>query len=77
MEQNVEYASLYEYLGRRAGMDLGQQVFKAAKEQKIRCKTQEVNQGGYSGKVMCYPRTFLKSYFESPSIDNSNNYNTY
>lgn len=70
MENNTDYASLYEYLGKRAGMELGQQVFKAAKEQRIKCKTQEVNQGGYSGKVMCYPRTFLKSYFESPTQDN-------
>jgi len=73
MEQNVEYASLYEYLGRRAGMDLGQQVFQAAKKLKVRCKTQEVNQGGYSGKVMVYPIPFLKSYFETP-VDTNNNY---
>ncbi len=72
MEQNVEYASLYEYLGRRAGMDLGQQVFKAAKEKRIRCKTQEVNQGGYSGKVMVYPISFLQEYFTQPTTNNDN-----
>ncbi len=32
MEQNVDYASLYEYLGRRAGMELGQQVYQEAKK---------------------------------------------
>lgn len=68
MEQNVDYASLYEFLGRRAGMELGQQVFKAAKKQGVKCKTQEVNQGGYSGKVMCYPIYFLKGYFAATGI---------
>ena len=37
MENNTDYASLYEYLGKRAGMELGQQVYQEAKKQKIKC----------------------------------------
>ncbi len=68
MEKNVDYASLYEYLGRRAGMELGQQVFQEAKKQGIKCTTQDIKQGGYEGKVMCYPIYFLKGYFAATGI---------
>lgn len=74
MEQVVEYMSLYEYLGRRAGGELGKEVFAESKRQKIRCTTKEIKQGGYEGKVMCYPRIFLTQYFGKPE---ANDYQTY
>lgn len=55
--------SLYEFLGKAAGGQLGQQVFAAAKANDVPYDQQYVSTKTYSGKVMLYPRTFLKEYF--------------
>ena len=55
--------SLYDYLGRAAGPDLGQQVARAAAKQKVKFQTRHVEQGGYKGDVMLYPKSFLDEYF--------------
>jgi len=70
--EELKYASLYEYLGRRAGKELGGKVFKAAKSQRVKLQVKQVNQGGYKGQVMCYPTAFLAGYF-----DNNNDYLIY
>jgi len=62
MEQ-TSHVSLYEYLGRRAGLELGKKVWETAKKQRIKPQIKQVNQGGYKGKVMCYPIAFLAGYF--------------
>ena len=62
--QKLEYKSLYEYLGKAAGKELGQQVFSFAKLHKIKPTSKQINQGGYNGVVMCYPVDFLEEYFE-------------
>ena len=51
--------SLYDYLGRAAGPELGQQVASAAARKKIKFGTRYVEQGGYKGDVMLYPKSFL------------------
>lgn len=63
MEQIVAHVSLYEYLGKRAGIEVGKQVYAAAKQQRVRVKPKQVNQGGYKGQVLCYPPAFLFGYF--------------
>lgn len=68
----TNHVSLYEYLGKRAGKELGGKVFKTAKEQRIKIISKDVNQGGYVGKVMCYPSAFLAEYFTNNTIDNKN-----
>lgn len=55
--------SLYEYLGRAAGGQLGSEVFRAAKANKVPFDQQMVSTRTYTGKVMLYPQTFLKEYF--------------
>ena len=62
---NNTMMSLYDYLGRAAGPDLGQQVAQSAAKSKPRPKieTRYVNQGGYKGDVMLYPKWFLDEYF--------------
>ena len=55
--------SLYDSLGRAAGPDLGKAVATAAARKKVKFKTRHVEQGGYSGDVMLYPKTFLDEYF--------------
>ena len=65
--------SLYDYLGRAAGPELGQQVASAAARKKIKFGTRYVEQGGYKGDVMLYPKSFLDEYFGGGSGNGSNN----
>jgi len=66
MEKNNTYMSLYEYLGRAAGSDLGNQVFEAVKKTKefIKIDSKEVDTPYYKGKVLTYPKWYLDAYFE-------------
>ena len=59
-----EYYSLYEYLGRPAGSNLGDEVNKVAIRQNQRYVTQEVDMSRYKGEVFCYTKKFLKEYFD-------------
>jgi len=61
--KNEIMLSLYDYLGRAAGPELGQQVASAATRKKIKFGTRYVEQGGYKGDVMLYPKSFLDEYF--------------
>ena len=64
--------SLYDYLGRAAGPELGQQVAQAAARKKVKFQTRYVEQGGYKGDVMLYPKSFLDEYFGGgPSSGNN------
>ena len=58
-----QYQSLYDYLGRPAGTDLGKQVFTESKKQNIKTIIREVKTKNYEGKVMVYPTSFLENYF--------------
>jgi 7-cyano-7-deazaguanine synthase len=60
---NQELISLYDYLGRAAGKDLGDQVYKAAVRLKEKVDTRWVDTKTYKGKVMLYRREFLDEYF--------------
>ena len=62
MENN--YMSLFDFLGKPAGMELGQKVCGEALRQKIKMEQREVNTKNYTGKVMLYPEVFLKEYFK-------------
>lgn len=64
----IEYKSLYEYLGRAAGSDLGKAVATAAVAQGVTIQSQEVSNPKYTGTVMVYPVSFLDSYFH-PTIE--------
>ena len=57
--------SLYDYLGKPAGSDLGNQVFRAASVSKIPVKTKEVTTPKYKGKIMMYPENWLIGYFST------------
>jgi hypothetical protein len=70
-EQTNEYVSLFDFLGKPAGTELGGQVFKEAKTQKIRVQSRQVTNPKYTGQVMCYPKQFLETYF------NKNSYSVY
>ena len=56
-----EYVSLFEYLQKPAGRDLGKEVFIYSKE--INLPIRDIENPKYKGKVCLYPREFLKLYF--------------
>jgi hypothetical protein len=63
-ENNLPYMmSLYEYLGRAAGMELGAEVCKVAVELKETIQEREISNPKYTGKVHLYRREFLDTYF--------------
>ena len=64
MEQNqVVFKSLYDYLGKRAGPELGKMVYQTAKQNKIPMQQREVSNPLYTGKIMMYPSDWLEQYF--------------
>ena len=61
--ENMSMVSLYDYLGRAAGPDLGKQVAIAASKAGIKSEIREVSHVGYKGPIMLYPRQFLDNFF--------------
>lgn len=55
--------SLFDYLGRPAGSELGQRVAAAAAQNKVKYETRHVNTRTYTGDVMLYPKNFLDQFF--------------
>ena len=55
--------SLYDYLGRAAGPELGKAVNQAAMDNNEEQHTKEVNTQTYSGTIQMYRREFLNYYF--------------
>jgi len=55
--------SLYEYLGRAAGSELGKEVATTAVALRETIQEHEVSNPKYTGKVKLYRREFLDEYF--------------
>ena len=62
--KNMEMVSLYDYLGRAAGPELGKQVATAAAKAGVKGETRQVSNPVYKGPVMLYPKAFLDLYFK-------------
>jgi len=60
-----KFMSLYDYLGKPASSNLGEQVFRAASVSRIPVKTKEVTTPKYKGKIMMYPENWLIGYFST------------
>ena len=78
MSKNTEMLSLYDYLGKRAGEELGGEVTKAAKAhpKHIQLSSREISNPVYSGKVTLYPKWFLDEYFgKSTPTTTTDDYN--
>ena len=70
MEAQKPYMmSLYEYLGRAAGSELGKEVADTAVKLKETIKEQDVSNPKYTGKVKLYRREFLDEYFGKKIYD--------
>ena len=62
----MEYLSLYDYLGKAAGLELGKEVATAASKAGIKLETREIENPKYTGIVYLYPKDFLEAYFREP-----------
>ena len=63
VKQTDNYLSLYDYLGKAAGPQLGKEVFEESKDFGIKVKIREVANPKYTGKITLYPESFLDIYF--------------
>jgi len=61
--ENQEMMSLYEYLGRAAGPELGKAVAEAAGKAKVQITSHYVENSKYKGDILKYPVECLKTYF--------------
>ncbi len=59
----MNMVSLYDYLGRAAGPELGQEVATAARKAGVKGEIREVSNPKYRGPVMLWPKAFLDLYF--------------
>jgi len=67
--EEKKFISLFDFLGKSAGKDLGKEVYAKAKELKKPTQQKDVSNKTYSGKVTMYEHDFLVEYFkpkESP-----------
>jgi hypothetical protein len=60
--------SLYDYLEKAAGMDLGKQVSDYAKIRKAKVGTRNVSNRKYSGIVHLYEKEFLEEFFAARKL---------
>ena len=61
----TEFISLYDYLGRAAGNELGKQVADYASASLVPHQARQVANTKYTGPVMLYPKAFLELYFKA------------
>jgi hypothetical protein len=72
----MEYLSLYDYLGKAAGNELGREVAQAASRAGIKLKTREVDNPKYTVIVYLYPKDFLDFHFRpADELPGELNYN--
>jgi hypothetical protein len=58
-----EYLSLYDFLGKAAGPELGKEVNNEAIKFNVQTKQRQVSNPVYKGKIILYPKSFLETYF--------------
>jgi hypothetical protein len=59
-----EYVSLFEYLGKPAGTQLGTQIRKTALVHGIKVNQRMVRTVRYTGNVALYPKAWLDAWFK-------------
>jgi hypothetical protein len=65
MFETQQFMSLYDYLGKAAGRELGKAVCKAAIDSKETIQEREISNPKYEGKVHLYRVEFLNNYFKN------------
>lgn len=75
MENKEEFISLFDFLGRPAGGELGKEVYAASKEAKQLTHSRQVKTKNYTGNIVLYKRSFLNEYFKpTPNKEPSSDY---
>jgi hypothetical protein len=64
--------SLYDYLGKAAGSDLGKQVASYASIRKAEFETRSISVPTFKGKIMLYTREFLDEFFQVQQLFQNN-----
>ena len=59
----MEMKSLFEYLGKPAGSELGKQVAEAAAKARVKIDSHFIETPKYTGRILKYPVEFLNEYF--------------
>ena len=62
--EKVANTSLFDYLGKAAGVALGTAVYQAARRAKSPIAIREVSTRKYTGKIVLYTKEFLDDYFK-------------
>ena len=63
MSNKIEYKSLFDFLGKAAGPQLGKEVAKAAALEGIPTQVKNVTNKQYKGEIKMYPIFWLEQYF--------------
>lgn len=63
--ENNEMVSLFDYLGKPAGSELGKNVATVAMLHGVHIEERFVETRNYSGRILLYPRDFLDLYFNN------------
>jgi hypothetical protein len=63
MTKDETMISLYDYRGHADYDKKGRDVYEAAKRKGIVCESREIENPGYTGMVLLYPKWFLDEYF--------------
>lgn len=66
--KNEEFISLFNYLGKPAGI-IGKEVYAAAKATGEEVQNKEVANPKFTGKVLTYRREFLDKFFKKEGED--------
>lgn len=64
--ENENFISLYDFLGRAAGGELGKEVYAKAKALKQETQIRQIKTRNYDGNIVLYKRSFLSEYFNTP-----------
>jgi hypothetical protein len=65
MSNKIEYKSLFDFLGKAAGPELGKEVAKAAIVEGIPTQSKNVSNKQYKGEIKMYPTFWLEEYFDT------------
>ena len=68
-EQKPYMMSLYDYLGRAAGPELGKEVAETAVKLKETIEKRYIENTRYKGEILMYRREFLDLYFGNMVYD--------
>jgi|TARA_B110000908_G_scaffold105067_1_gene123762 hypothetical protein len=63
--------SLYDYLGKAAGSELGAKVAAYAQLRKQKFTQREIDTPAYTGAIQLYEKEFIKEYFKVETIFNN------